>query len=63
MKPLKRRTGFAALSPERVREIASSGGRAKSDLAKLLSKDRPVRRDGGSVQQPPPGRLPAEDSH
>lgn len=39
--------GFAALSPERVREIASSGGKAVPDDKRSFSKNRTLAVEAG----------------
>ncbi len=44
MQPEKKKRGFAALSPERLREIASSGGIARK---RAIDQSRERTRQGG----------------
>lgn len=59
----KERRGFASMSPEKRREIASMGGRAahQKGTAHQWSSDeaREAGRKGGSVSRGGRGKLPA----
>lgn len=59
----KERRGFASMSPEKQREIASKGGRAahKKGTAHRWSSDeaRDAGRKGGLISRGGRGRLPA----
>lgn len=60
----KERRGFASMSPEKQREIASKGGRAahqKGTAHEWTSDEaRTAGRKGGQVSRGGRGRLPAE---
>ena len=60
----KERRGFASMSPERQREIASKGGRAahaKGTAHEWTPEEaRSAGRKGGQVSRGGRGRLPAE---
>ena len=42
-----RKRGFAAMHPEKQREIASKGGRSVPADARAFAKDRPACQGGG----------------
>lgn len=46
--PIKKRRGFAAISPERQREIASKGGKSVAPEKRSYSQDRSLARSAGS---------------
>jgi len=60
----KERRGFASMSPEKQREIASKGGRAahqKGTAHEWTSEEaRKAGRKGGQVRRGGRGRLPAD---
>lgn len=60
----KERRGFASMSPEKQREIASKGGRAahlKGTAHEWTSEEaRSAGRKGGQISRGGRGRLPAE---
>ncbi len=60
----KERRGFASMSPEKQREIASKGGRAahqKGTAHEWTSEEaRTAGRKGGQVSRGGRGRLPSE---
>ena len=62
----KERRGFASMSPEKQREIASKGGRAahqKGTAHEWTSEEaRTAGRKGGQVSRGGRGRLPAEQT-
>ena len=43
----KKKQGFAAMSPERVREISSKGGKAVPPEKRIFSKDRVLASQSG----------------
>ena len=61
----KERRGFASMSPEKQREIASKGGRAahqKGTAHEWTSEEaRTAGRKGGQVSRGGRGRLPANE--
>ncbi len=61
----KERRGFASMSPEKQREIASKGGRAahqKGTAHEWTSEEaRTAGRKGGQVSRGGRGRLPASE--
>jgi general stress protein YciG len=63
--PRKERRGFASMSPEKQREIASKGGRAahqKGTAHEWTSEEaRTAGRKGGQVSRGGRGRLPMND--
>ncbi len=62
----KERRGFASMSPEKQREIASKGGRAahqKGTAHEWTSEEaRTAGRKGGQVSRGGRGRLPSEQT-
>ena len=58
----KERRGFASMSPEKQREIASKGGRAAHEKGKAhewsADERRSAGRQGGQVSRGGRGRLP-----
>jgi uncharacterized protein len=62
----KERRGFASMSPEKQREIASKGGRAahQKGTAHEWSSDeaREAGRKGGMASRGGRGKLPSDDS-
>jgi general stress protein YciG len=62
----KERRGFASMSPEKQREIASKGGRAahlKGTAHEWTSDEaRRAGRKGGQISRGGRGRLPAPDA-
>jgi general stress protein YciG len=61
----KERRGFASMSPEKQREIASKGGRAahsKGTAHEWTSEEaRSAGRKGGMISRGGRGRLPADE--
>ena len=60
----KERRGFASMSPEKQREIASKGGRAAHEKGTAhewtADETRSAGRKGGQVSRGGRGRLPVE---
>jgi general stress protein YciG len=65
-KEKKERRGFASMSPEKQREIASKGGRAAHEKGTAhewtADEARSAGRKGGQVSRGGRGRLPSQGS-
>lgn len=47
IKPIKQRRGFALLSPEKLKEIASMGGKSVPAEKRTFSRDHQLASDAG----------------